>query len=252
MRRLRTYLAMVWAFASLLVLAPVAFVLFPFTRPLHDLFSIWWARGVLWITGVRIEVGGVTVPEGERFLVVSNHQSVADIPALVVMLQPQTSIRFVAKLANFRMPILGWAMRMFGHIGVDPRNARRSVAGLHRAAVALETRCSLVVFPEGTRTRDGRVRDFKPSFFRVAQRARVRILPVSITGAWEAMPHGSSFVRRGATVHLTVHEPLAAPGEERDAVQRTAAAAREVIAAAVARAAAAPGSTSAGAEPEAD
>ena len=249
MRRLRTYAAMFWALASLVVLAPIAVILFPFTRALHDRFSIWWARGVLGITGLRVEVKGAAVPAGERFLVVSNHQSVADVPAIVVALQPQTSIRFVAKLANFRLPVLGWSMRVFGHIGVDPRNARRSVAGLHRAAVALETRCSLVVFPEGTRTRDGRVADFKPSFFRVAQRARVRILPVSITGAWEAMPHGSSVVRGGATVHLTVHEPIAAPGEERDAVQRAVAAARAVIARAVDRAAPAPGSTSAEPEP---
>jgi 1-acyl-sn-glycerol-3-phosphate acyltransferase len=250
MRRLRTYAAVLWAFSSLVVLAPIAFLAFPFRRALHDLFSIWWARGVLAITGLRVVVEGAeAVPRGERFLVVSNHQSVADIPAIVVALQPHVSIRFVAKLANFRLPILGLAMRMFGHIGVDPRSARRSVEGLHDAATALRERCSLVVFPEGTRTRDGSVGDFKPSFFRVAQRAGVRLLPVSVSGAYEAMPHGTSAVRGGATVVVRVHPPLDAPGDERDAVQRAAADSREVIARAVGEGGRAGSSARVGAEP---
>lgn len=215
---LRTLAAISYAFCFLAVLAPPTVLLAPLDphQRLHDRFSIWWAKGVLLISGVRLSVDPLPpMRRGERFLVVANHQSLLDIVAIVMALQPVLPIRFVAKEANFRIPVLGWAMEKFGHVRVDPRSARRSVEGLHAAQEALATRWSLIFFPEGTRTENGEVGVFKPSAFRVAQRAGVRILPVTIRGAFEAMPRGSRGATPGATVRVRVHPPVDPPGEGR-------------------------------------
>ena len=79
-----------------------------------------------------------------------------------------------------QVPVLGWGMRLFGHMPVDQRDARRSLPGIRKAQRRVRERWSVLFFSEGTRTRDGTVGRFKSSAFRVAQRAEVRIVPVSI------------------------------------------------------------------------
>src|SRR5438034_5008884 len=97
---LRSLLAGAWVFLSLVVLVPIAGVALVIDRRqrLHDWFSIVWARGTLFLLGVRVRCQGAEqlVP-GEHYVVVANHQGVLDIPALLVALQPHTPVRFTAK-----------------------------------------------------------------------------------------------------------------------------------------------------------
>lgn len=204
-------LAALYAFTFLLFLAPVGFCagLVDRRQRLHDVFARWWSVGILRLIGVEIEAAGAEhAPPGERLLVAANHQSAVDIMAIEAVLGERLSLRFVAKRDNFRVPILGWAMAMFGHISVDPTSARRSLEGLRRATEVLAERHSVIFFPEGTRSRTGRMGRFHPSAFRIAQRAGARVLPVTIDGAFDAMPASQWWVVPGSRVRVTVHPPL--------------------------------------------
>jgi 1-acyl-sn-glycerol-3-phosphate acyltransferase len=127
------------------------------------------------------------LPEGP-LIFASNHESALDIWVLVAHL-PRL-FRFVAKEELFRIPIFGWYLRLGGHVPVDRRNRSRSVQSLHRAAAMVRAGTSLVVFPEGTRSRDLRVQPFKKGSFALATEADVPIVPVAISGSGAATPRG--------------------------------------------------------------
>src|SRR5262249_55555529 len=144
---LRSLLAGAWVFLSLAVMVPVAAVCLVLDRRqrLHDGCSGLWARGILFLLGIRVRCQGAEQLAGaEHYVVAANHQGVLDIPALLVALQPHTAIRFVAKRSLFYLPMLGWGMYLFGHIPVDRRGLRQSLRGLHRAEEDVRRRWSVV------------------------------------------------------------------------------------------------------------
>jgi 1-acyl-sn-glycerol-3-phosphate acyltransferase len=229
---LRTALAQLWAMLFLLVLLPFGFVLFPFDRRqrIHDRLSLVWARGVLALVGVRVQVEGVVhVAPGDRYVVVANHQSTLDILALLVALQGRTPLRFVAKRALFLIPILGWGMRLYGHTSVDRASVRASLSSLRKAREDVGRRWSTVFFPEGTRSADGRLLPFHHGAFRIAAQAQVAVLPVTIEGSGRLMPKGRYAAAPGV-VRVVVHAPEAPPGTSLTALRAAAAACRDTIA----------------------
>jgi 1-acyl-sn-glycerol-3-phosphate acyltransferase len=116
----------------------------------------------------------------------SNHESVLDIWVLFTVIQ--RSFRFIAKEELFRLPIFGWYMRLGGHIPVDRSNHQRAVASLAKAGDTVRAGTSIVVFPEGTRSRDGRVQPFKKGSFVIAKQAGVPIVPIAIAGSGAVTP----------------------------------------------------------------
>jgi len=142
----------------------------------------------LW--NVHVE-GNLPADPRHPYVVVSNHQSLADIP---VISRLPWEMKWVAKIELFRLPIAGWLMRLAGDIAVDrsdPKSRSRVLVAAHRY---LRERCSVMFFPEGTRSRDGRVRSFAPGAFRLAIDAGVPILPLAVDGTRDALPkHGWKF-----------------------------------------------------------
>ncbi len=125
----RSVLAGVWVLASLLVLIPVAVLARPFDprHRVYDRCARVWARGILLLMGIRVvcRLPGPLAAD-EPYVVAANHQGVLDIPALLVALPASVPVRFVAKRSLFSIPILGWGMRLFGHVPVDHRAAGRA------------------------------------------------------------------------------------------------------------------------------
>lgn len=191
---------------------------------MHDFFSSRGAGSILALLGIRLEVRGLEhVSREGRYVVVANHQSLIDTVILLQVLQRRSPIRFVAKRSVFRVPVLGWGMRRFGHIPVDRKSLWSSVAGLRQAASA-GRRWSTVFFPEGTRSRDGRLLPFKQAPFKIAGRLGLPVLPVTILGSAEALPCGKIVANGPATVVVEVHPPIAASEDSaeiaREAVRR--------------------------------
>lgn len=236
---LRTTLAWSWALLSLVVFIPLALLALPFDRQqrVHDVCSILWARGILALVGARLVVRGAEhVSRDERYVIVANHQSVLDAMVTVAVLQPLTPLRMVARQGAFKIPLIGWAMRLFGHISVDPRSIRASLPGLQQAQQGVKRRCSTVFFPEGTRSADGKMRPFHNSAFHIASRAGVRVLPVSISGSFDILPRHRTLILRGGEIQVLIHPPVGPLEQTHEAAVAASTACHQLIEAALTRA----------------
>lgn len=174
-------------------------------------FSVWlarrmWAPSALWLCGVEVEVRALHgFPEGPA-IYASNHESALDI-WLLFRTVPRNGLRFIAKQELFRIPVFGWYLRMARFVAVDRRHRARAVAALQQAGRIVREGTSLIVFPEGTRSPDGRVQPFKKGPFVVAMEAGVPVVPVAIAGAAALNPKGRLSVRPGR-VRVAVGVPL--------------------------------------------
>lgn len=182
-------------------------------------FPMWlarraWSRSGLRLAGARIEVAPIPPLPAGPLIFASNHESALDIWVHLAVLP--RSFRFLAKQELFRIPIFGWYLRIGGHIPVDRQNRARAVESLRRAAAAVRAGTSLVVYPEGTRSRDGRVQPFKKGPFMVAAEAGVPVVPVAISGSGRVTPTKRIAVAPGP-IRIAVGEPVdphAHPGKE--------------------------------------
>ena len=193
----------------------------------------WCARTWSWLilatTGVRVHVTGVErVPREGAYVFVSNHQSIYDIPILFSTLPFQ--VRIIAKAALGFFPVLGWHLRYAGHLLVD--RARPGAATLNQVAGLMRRGHSLVVFPEGTRSADGRVGRFKRGIFLVAVEVGLPIVPVAVIGSRHVMLKGRLMTCPGE-VEVVVHDPLPTRDLGRDDVRGLADRARDIVIATV-------------------
>ncbi|HEU4828518.1 MAG TPA: lysophospholipid acyltransferase family protein [Gemmatimonadales bacterium] len=154
-----------------------------------------WARGLIRMTGLPVRVSGLEKLAAQAPVVyVCNHTSFADIWVLLATLPG--SVRFVAKRELLSVPFFGRAIRASGQIPINRRNLRDAFAAYDDAAVAIRGGMSAIVFVEGTRSRDGRLAEFKKGPFVLAIRAGVPVVPVHVAGGRDALPPGAWGVRR--------------------------------------------------------
>ena len=166
-----------------------------------------WARLVLSCAFVRLQVQGqANIPSDRAVLFCSNHLSYLDPPALVVA--SDRPVQFLAKQSLFHIPFLGWAMRRMGDISIDRENPRAAARSLRQAAAATRAGASIIVFPEGSRSRDGQLQPFLSGAFRMAIQAQVPVVPVAIRGSRAALRPGS-LLFLGGGVRITFGEPIA-------------------------------------------
>jgi 1-acyl-sn-glycerol-3-phosphate acyltransferase len=165
-----------------------------------------WARQVLWIGGIRVNIRGLeNITPGRSYIYMANHQSNYDIPVLLGRLPVQ--FRWLAKAELFKIPIFGYSMRGCGYISIDRSNRKRAFASLAEAAETIRTGTSVMIFPEGTRSEDGKIKSFKKGGFVLSVDAGVPIVPILLMGTHEIMPKGSMLVRR-RPVTMTVCPPI--------------------------------------------
>lgn len=187
--RLRAYVVIVWGAITMvtffLLSLPVMILTGSGDMPIW-LARFAWSPSALWLAGTRIALEPLPpLPDGP-VIFASNHESALDIWVLFCCLP--RSVRFVAKRELFDMPVFGWYMRLGGHVPVDRAHHARAVASLQRAGELVRSGTSLIVFPEGTRSLDGRIAPFKKGPFVLALEAGVPIVPVAISGTGRITP----------------------------------------------------------------
>jgi 1-acyl-sn-glycerol-3-phosphate acyltransferase len=171
--------------------------------------GIFGAKTALFLAGVGISViGREKIPGGKAVVFMPNHQSNCDPPAVAVILPP---VLIMAKEEFFRVPVLGKGMRMRGFIPVNRSNRERAFAAVDRAVAALKAGHSFLVFPEGTRSRTGRLQSFKMGVFVMAIKAGVPIVPISVSGANKIIRRGDFRIYPGP-VQITIHDPVPTAG----------------------------------------
>jgi 1-acyl-sn-glycerol-3-phosphate acyltransferase len=189
----------------------------------------WWARLILATSGVRIDRAGHPLPpDHESCIFVANHSSIYDVPVLFTAIPRQ--LRIMAKAALGYVPFIGWHLHRSGHLLVDRTSPG---AGIFKKMQRMaRSGASLIVFPEASRTSDGRLKKFKGGIFLLAIEHGLPIVPVSVDGTRTVMPKGRLRVEP-ATVRVTVHAPIVTAGLAREDARALADRTREVVASGV-------------------
>jgi len=186
-----------------------------------------WARMILGTSGIHVRVVGIENFEpGRAYIFCSNHLSLMDTPLVFGYLPVQ--FRVMAKKGLFQLPFLGWHLRRSGHLAVDRRNPKGAIRSFELAAQRVREGMSLVFFPEGTRSRDGVMHDFKHGAFLLAIKAGVPVVPMSIRGTRECLLPDTLVVRSGQAI-LTIGKPISSQGMTHRDAGRLAAMTRQSI-----------------------
>ncbi|MHC1743524.1 MAG: lysophospholipid acyltransferase family protein [Syntrophobacteraceae bacterium] len=153
----------------------------------------------------RVHLEGLDrIDHSGPYLVASNHQSLADIPLLCLL---PWEMKWIAKTELFKVPLIGWMMQMAGDIRLD-RRQRAGAQALLRAKGYLQKGCSVMVFPEGTRSRDSRIHAFTDGAFALAIKAGVPVLPIAIEGSHDCLPKGGWRFGEPKDIHIRVLESI--------------------------------------------
>ena len=158
----------------------------------------------------RIHISGAeNLNVDQVYVIVSNHQSMADIPVISHL---RLDTKWLAKAELFQLPLLGWMLRMAGDVPIERSDRREGAKAMLRCARYLRQRCSVVFFPEGTRSRDGQVLPFNEGPFQLAVREHVPILPLVVEGAGTALPRNSWIFGRTQDIHLRILDAVSVDG----------------------------------------
>jgi 1-acyl-sn-glycerol-3-phosphate acyltransferase len=180
----------------------------------------------------HILVSGETISNPRKpYVVVSNHQSMADIPIISHL---PWEMKWLGKVELFRTPIIGWMMKLSGDIPVERGDRRKSAQAFIRALKYLEQRCSVMFFPEGTRSIDSRVHRFADGAFQLAIKAKAAVLPVAIDGSFDCLPKKSWKFGPALTIRMKVLPPIETTGLTLADVERLRDTVRQAIIAQIA------------------
>lgn len=190
------------------------------------------AKWVFWvgqkILGIRLDASGIErIDKKVPYVFMANHLSLIDGP-LLFMLIPQF-VRVLLKKEAFRIPVIGQAMRQVGFVSVDRKGLKGGKKSIDRATRMIKEKgISFLIFPEGTRSRDGKLQPFKRGGFFLAVNSQVPIFPVSINGSYALMPKGSFFAKKGK-VGVIFHPPVSVQGFDRNNLSQLMGKVRSVI-----------------------
>lgn len=165
-----------------------------------------WARTAARLLPIQVSISGrENIDPDQAYIVVANHLSQLDI--LVIYGWSGLDLRWIIKQELRKVPIIGWGCKIAGHIFIDRSNRDAAVEAMNSAVAALEPGEGMMFFPEGTRSKSGKLLPFKNGAFRMALQLKFPILPVTITDTYPLMPSGSNLPRFGK-VGLHIHEPI--------------------------------------------
>ncbi|GAB4221425.1 MAG: hypothetical protein Kow00102_17370 [Spirochaetota bacterium] len=199
-----------WAsFMSVVLFIPMTVAaIFSVTGNLAFNISKLWAWTMLIVTGVRVHIKGrETIKEGMQYVIISNHQSQYDILALVTSLKIQ--FRWVIKKELLYVPLFGWALYAAKNVFIDRSNREKAIASINKAVNRLPQGVSLLVFAEGTRSKDGTLQKIKKGGFTIAIERQMPILPVVVKGSRAILPKGSLIFHSG-NIEVVVCDPIPA------------------------------------------
>ena len=171
-----------------------------------------WGNLNLWAAGVKVRVAGLeNIDSHEPYIFASNHQGWFDIFAALGKLPVRFS--WLAKEELFKIPIFGQAMHRAGYIPIDRKDHRKALTSMNRAAEVIRQGTSVFIFPEGTRSADGVIRDFKKGGFVLAAKSQQPIVPISISGSYRILPKNSWTIHPGE-IRFSISRPIRTQGTD--------------------------------------
>lgn len=205
----------VWICSVLFVilLFPVTFLIWLISLPFdkEHLLVHWWLTfqgivlcrcNLLW--KIKTEGRG-KYKKGETYIIISNHQSILDILLITSL---RFKLRWISKIENFRVPVLNWSMKMAGYIPIDRGNPESRVKMMEESLKSLNKGIPIMMFPEGTRSKDGSIATFKKGAFEMAIGAGIPLLPVIIDGTWKVLPKKGIIFSNGYLLNIKILDPV--------------------------------------------
>ncbi|MBR2450255.1 MAG: 1-acyl-sn-glycerol-3-phosphate acyltransferase [Paludibacteraceae bacterium] len=169
--------------------------------------QVFWSRSVLWLLLVPIKVTGrENVDSQQSYVFVANHQSFLDVFAVYGWLP--NNFKWLMKKELRKIPFVGTACAVAGHIFVDRSNPRAAMESLTYIKAQLHDGISTVIFPEGTRTKTGEMGRFKAGAFKIAMDMGLPVVPITLNGFYKSMPSGQFFVNPRSRVSLHIGKPI--------------------------------------------
>ena len=235
LRRLSS--ALFWAFLTLssIALFPFALLIWAVTAPfdpqlraLH-LFTCFWASLYSWLNPawpVRIQ-GREKIRPGVTYVMVANHQSLLDI---LVLFRIFAHFKWVSKIENFRVPFIGWNMSLNRYIALKRGDRASVIRMMQDCRQTLAGGNSIMMFPEGTRSPDGRLRAFKTGAFELAKAASVPILPILVEGTANALPKRGFVLQGRHQIRISVLDAIPPESFAAESVEELTARMREFFA----------------------
>ena len=176
-----------------------------------------WAYTMLAVSFVRTEIKNKDkIQKGKSYIIISNHQSMYDIIALVTTLGIQ--YRWIIKKELLKIPVFGYALYASRNIFIDRSNTASAIESINKGFERLPEGVSVMVFAEGTRSPDGRIQEFKKGGFISAVQRKITILPVTVNGSRRILPK-KSLVMKPGKIQVVVGDPIDVTGYTIDTVQ---------------------------------
>ena len=226
---IRTVLILLWVVLATIFFGAIAISVSFFTRtgnPVH-IVARTWARSILMFSRFPVRVNGLSNIEPDKsYVYMANHQSNFDIPVLLGYLPVQ--FRWLAKAELFKIWGFGRAMRGAGYVKIDRFNQESAFESINEAAQKMKNGVSVMIFPEGTRSIDGRIKSFKKGGFVMALDSGVPIVPVIIKGTWPIMAKSSLRINHGE-VEMEIAKPIDTTGYSRETKEELMEKVRTVI-----------------------
>jgi 1-acyl-sn-glycerol-3-phosphate acyltransferase len=165
-----------------------------------------WATSILLIASTRIVIRGTEhIQNGNRYIYVSNHASLLDIPAVMAGIPDQ--IRLIYKKELEKIPIFGWVLKVGPNISIDRERSFKAMKSLEEAAEKIKRGASVLLFAEGTRSNDGRLQPFKRGAFSLAVKTGIPIIPLTINGSFDRRPKGKFLINPGV-IEIILDQPI--------------------------------------------
>ncbi|MCX8023148.1 MAG: 1-acyl-sn-glycerol-3-phosphate acyltransferase [Syntrophorhabdaceae bacterium] len=205
MRKALAFLSMVFVTVFLSIIALFVSIFDRTGRVVHNLARLW-AKIHLKACGIEVKIDRTEPFNKTPMIIMCNHQSALDIYALLTAIP--VHFKWIAKRQLFSIPFLGWAMKRAGYISLDRENPREALNAIIEAAAEIKDGTNILIFPEGTRSKDGTLLPFKKGAFLLALKAGVPVLPIGIYGTSPIQPKGSFIPRKKGTVYIHVGEPI--------------------------------------------
>jgi len=204
----RTLFIIIWIIFSTIVLGMIVIISSFFSKQgnFPHIIGRFWGKSILFVSRIKVTVKGISnIDPSKSYIFMPNHQSNFDIPVLLGCIPAQ--FRWLAKAELFKIPIFGRAMRGCGYISIDRANRKSAFRSLEKAAETIRNGASVLIFPEGTRSLDGKIRDFKKGGFVLTVDSGVSIIPVILHGTWSIMPKNTLKIMPG-NVTLEILPPI--------------------------------------------
>lgn len=171
-----------------------------------------WAKRLLWVAGVSIKVSGLEhLAKDRTYVFIANHSSYFDIPAVFVAIPKLLRIMYKKELE--RIPFFGWYLKKSDFIPIVREENITARKSLLEALELIRENVSVLLFPEGTRSKDGKLGEFKRGAFLLASKSGKAIVPVAIVGAYRLLPKGKIFFRSGV-ISVKIGTPVELGGEQ--------------------------------------